>query len=49
MLYEVITQVEQVLFGNKGRPLLYADGQYAKLAGLSHGEPLPEGLDYWGA
>lgn len=42
-------QVEQVLFGNKGRPLLYADGQYAKLAGLSHGEPLPEGLDYWGA
>lgn len=42
-------QVEQVLFGKKGRPLLYADGQYAKLAGLSHGEPLPEGLDYWGS
>jgi len=42
-------QVEQVLFGKKGRPLLYADGQYAKLAALSHGEPLPEGLDYWGA
>ena len=21
----------------------------SKLAGLSHGEPLPEGLDYWGA
>jgi flavin reductase (DIM6/NTAB) family NADH-FMN oxidoreductase RutF len=42
-------QVEQVLFGKKGRPLLYAEGQYAKLAALSHGEPLPEGLDYWGA
>ncbi len=42
-------QVEQVLFGKKGRPLLYADGQYAKLASLSHGEPLPEGLDYWGS
>ncbi|MEJ2174260.1 MAG: flavin reductase family protein [bacterium] len=41
--------VEQVLFGKKGRPLLYAEGQYAKLAALSHGEPLPEGLDYWGA
>ncbi len=41
-------QVEQVLFGKKGKPLLYADGQYAKLAVLSHGEPLPEGLDYWG-
>ena len=41
-------QVEQVLFGKKGRPLLYAEGQYAKLAALSHGEPLPEGLDYWG-
>jgi len=41
--------VEQVLFGKKGRPLLYADGQYAKLAALSQGEPLPEGLDYWGS
>jgi len=41
-------QVEQVLFGKKGKPLLYAEGQYAKLAPLSHGEPLPEGLDYWG-
>jgi hypothetical protein len=34
------------MLGAKGRPLLYADGQYARL--LSHGEPLPEGLDYWG-
>ena len=41
-------QVEQVLFGTKGKPLLYSDGQYAKLASLIHGEPLPEGLDYWG-
>lgn len=41
-------QVEQVLLGNKGKPLLYSEGQYAKLASLTLGEPLPEGLDYWG-
>ena len=41
-------QVEQVLIGKKGKPLLYSEGQYAKLASLTHGEPLPEGLDYWG-
>jgi flavin reductase len=41
-------EVEQVLVGKKGKPLLYSDGQYAKLASLSLGEPLPEGLDYWG-
>ena len=41
-------QVEQVLFGKKGKPLLYSEGQSAKLASLTHGEPLPEGLDYWG-
>jgi flavin reductase (DIM6/NTAB) family NADH-FMN oxidoreductase RutF len=41
-------QVEQVLFGKKGKPLLYADGQYVKVASLTYGEPLPEGLDYWG-
>ena len=41
-------QVQQVLFGKKGKPLLYSDGQFAKLASLAHGEPLPEGLDYWG-
>jgi flavin reductase len=40
--------VEQVLIGKKGKPLLYAGGQYAKLASLAHGEALPEGLDYWG-
>jgi len=41
-------EVERVVIGKKGKPLLYADGQYAKLASLAHGEPLPEGLDYWG-
>jgi flavin reductase (DIM6/NTAB) family NADH-FMN oxidoreductase RutF len=41
-------QVEQVMFGKRGKPLLYSEGQYAKLASLTHGEPLPEGLDYWG-
>lgn len=44
----VFGRVEQVLFGKKGKPLLYADGHYAKLASLTHGEPLPVGLDYWG-
>jgi flavin reductase len=41
-------QVEQMLFGQQGKPLLYSEGQYAKLASLTLGEPLPEGLDYWG-
>jgi flavin reductase len=41
-------EVEQVLVGKKGKPLLYSEGQYAKLASLTHGEPLPEGLDSWG-
>ena len=41
-------QVEQVLLGKKGKPLVYSEGQYAKLASLTLGEPLPEGLDYWG-
>ena len=41
-------EVDQVLIGKKGRPLLYSEGQYAKLASLTLGEPLPEGLDYWG-
>jgi flavin reductase (DIM6/NTAB) family NADH-FMN oxidoreductase RutF len=40
--------VQQLQIGKKGRPLLYSDGQYAKLASLGHGDPLPEGLDYWG-
>jgi len=41
-------QVEQIVLGQKGKPLLYSDGQYAKIASLTLGEPLPEGLDYWG-
>jgi len=41
-------EVQQLQIGRKGKPLLYSDGQYAKLASLAHGEPLPEGLDYWG-
>jgi flavin reductase (DIM6/NTAB) family NADH-FMN oxidoreductase RutF len=41
-------EVDQLLIGRKGKPLLYADGQYAKLASFAQGEPLPEGLDYWG-
>ncbi len=41
-------QVEHMLLGQKGKPLLYSEGQYAKLASLTIGEPLPEGLDYWG-
>jgi len=41
-------EVQRLQIGRKGKPLLYSDGQYAKLASLAHGEPLPEGLDYWG-
>ena len=37
--------VEALRIGSKGKPLLYADGQYARLATLAHGEPLPEGMD----
>lgn len=43
-----VGEVEQVRIGKKGKPLLYAEGQYARLASLAHGQPLPEGLDYWG-
>ena len=41
-------EVDQMLIGKKAKPLLYSEGQYAKLASLTLGEPLPEGLDYWG-
>ncbi len=41
-------EVQQMTFGQKGKPLLYSEGQYAKLASLTLGAPLPEGLDYWG-
>jgi len=40
--------VERVLLGKRGKPLLYSEGQYAELASLTLGEPLPEGLHYWG-
>jgi flavin reductase len=40
--------VEKLQIGRKGKPLLYSDGQYAKLSSLAQGEPLPVGLDYWG-
>src|SRR5438046_10730674 len=35
--------VEQVLFGKKGQPLLYSEGQYANLASLTLCQPLREG------
>ncbi len=41
-------EVQALEIGRKGKPLLYSDGQYAKLASIGHGDPLPEGLDYWG-
>lgn len=41
-------EVKALEIGRKGKPLLYSDGQYAKLAVFGHGDPLPEGLDYWG-
>lgn len=41
-------EVERILLGRKGEPLLYAGARYAKLASLARGEPLPEGLDDWG-
>jgi flavin reductase (DIM6/NTAB) family NADH-FMN oxidoreductase RutF len=43
-----VGEVERVMLGRKGKPLLYVDGQYGKLASLAHAAPLPEGLDYWG-
>jgi flavin reductase (DIM6/NTAB) family NADH-FMN oxidoreductase RutF len=40
--------VEQVMIGRTGRPLLYAEGQYAKLVTPAHLEPLPDWLQHWG-
>lgn len=40
-------EVRSLVVGRKGNSLLYAGRRYAKLAPLAHGEPLPEGLDYW--
>ena len=42
-----IGQVEQLLFGKKGKPLLYAEGQYARLSPILQEAP-PEGLEDWG-
>lgn len=40
-------EVGSLVIGRKGRPLLYAGRQYARLSSLAHGEPLPEGFDHW--
>ena len=40
-------EVSSIVIGRKGRPLLYAGRQYARLTSLAHGEPLPEGFDHW--
>jgi flavin reductase (DIM6/NTAB) family NADH-FMN oxidoreductase RutF len=40
-------EVEQLLFGKKGRPLLYSEGQYARLSPILQEAP-PEGLEDWG-
>lgn len=40
-------EVAGLVVGRKGRPLLYAGRQYARLTSLAHGEPLPEGFDHW--
>ena len=40
-------EVQSIVFGREGRALLYANGQYARLASLAQGEPLPEGFDRW--
>lgn len=40
-------EVGSIVIGRKGKPLLYAGRQYARLTSLAHGEPLPEGFDHW--
>lgn len=41
-------EIHAIAFGRRGRPLLYADGAFARLAGIEHVERLPEGADAWG-
>ena len=41
-------EIQAIAFGRHGRPLLYADGSFARLAGIEHAERLPEGTDAWG-
>jgi len=43
----LLGEVQAIVIGRKGRPLLYGNGQYARLAPLAQGEPLPEGFDRW--
>ena len=40
--------VERIMLGKKGKPLLYSEGQYARLVALTHIEPLPDWLEHWG-
>ncbi|TAK44341.1 MAG: flavin reductase [Betaproteobacteria bacterium] len=40
-------EVASLVLGRRGKPLLYASGQYARLMPLAHGAPLPEGFDHW--
>ena len=41
-------RITAIAFGGRGRPLVYADGNYASLVPLAHAQPLPEGADAWG-
>ena len=41
-------EIQAIAFGRRGRPLLYADGAFARLAGIEHVQRLPEGADAWG-
>ena len=41
-------RIEAISFGARGKPLVYADGDYASLAKLMHAPPLPEGAEVWG-
>lgn len=41
-------RIVAIAFGGRGRPLVYADGRYARLAHVSDIEVLPDGADAWG-
>ena len=41
-------EIQAISFGRRGRPLLYADGGFARPVGIEHAERLPEGADAWG-
>lgn len=40
-------EVQSLVVGRRGKGLMYGAGQYALLAPLAHGAPLPEGFDHW--